>query len=51
MFKYTPRTIDAYLRLGNKRRKRELSEDLSIGAMASRGEPKKLKDLQKQLEK
>lgn len=45
----TPRQISAFLFLAAKRRKGEAAEALAIHTMASRGEARALKSLQKEL--
>jgi hypothetical protein len=48
VWNYTPRQIQAYLFIAGRRRKAEAAEQLSIGSMAARGDPKAVK---KQLQK
>lgn len=40
VWRYTPRQMAAFLFFANRRRKRELREQLAIQALAARGEPK-----------
>lgn len=40
VWNYTPRRIQASIFLATKRHRRRLSEDLSVGSMASRGDPR-----------
>lgn len=40
---YTPRQLQAFLFLAEKRRQRELSDELHLGALASRGDEKTIR--------
>jgi hypothetical protein len=51
VWKYTPRRAAALLFLAGRRRKTETAELLSLHAMASRGDPAKLKKMLKELNK
>lgn len=42
-FDYTPRQIAGFLYFVMERKKREAAQHLSIGALASRGDPKEVK--------
>lgn len=39
---YTPRQLQGYLDLANRRHKRDGAKQLSIGAAAARGDPRKV---------
>lgn len=47
---YTPRQLAAYLFIANRRRKRELSEQLAINALAAQGDGEALKRQMRELE-
>lgn len=49
--RYTPREIAGWAHFISKGKKREYAENLSLGAMASRGDPKELKKIIKDAEK
>ena len=48
---YTPKQLNGFLGFASKRMKREAAHQLSLGAMASRGDPKELKKILKDAEK
>jgi hypothetical protein len=48
---YTPKQLIAFMFLANKRRQRDRAEDLTIHAMAARGEPRAVKKMTKDLQK
>jgi hypothetical protein len=49
VWSYTPRRIAGFLTLSGKRMAREAAQDLSIAALAMRGEPKDIKRQHKDL--
>jgi len=46
---YTPREVDAFLRLSIAREKQDAANTLSLHALASRGDPKELEKRHKEL--
>jgi hypothetical protein len=47
----TPRMIIAYVRLANRRKRRDMAQAINVAALGARGEPKAMKRLISKLEK
>jgi hypothetical protein len=48
---YTPRVLKGFLYFAGQRKKQEMANDISVGAMASRGGKEELKKTLKDLQK
>ncbi|WP_292539113.1 hypothetical protein [Mesorhizobium sp.] len=51
MWDYSPAEIAGFLRLATERRTLEVAEQLAIGTMAARGDPKEIKKMLKEMSK